>query len=61
MSLKDDEETRAMWDYSFELKYKIVMTRNDLTTSLTVINNCRKFHIKLNKRVKSKKVIKKYF
>ena len=38
MSLKDDEETRAMWNHSFELTYNITMKRNELSTHLSISN-----------------------
>ena len=38
LSLKDDEETRALWNYSFELNYHIQLTKSELTTGLDVIN-----------------------
>ncbi len=38
LSLKDDEETRAMWNFAFELNYRIHLTKMALTTELVVTN-----------------------
>lgn len=38
LGLVDDEETRAWWDYKFELIYHVTLTKNTLKTLLTVKN-----------------------
>lgn len=38
LSLLDDEETRKMWDFKFELVYEIVLSKDSLVNNLTVKN-----------------------
>lgn len=38
LSLSDDEDTRKLWNYSFELIFEIRLTLNSLKNTLTVIN-----------------------
>ncbi len=38
LSLVDDDETRQLWNFNFELVYFIKITRNSLETKLTVHN-----------------------
>jgi glucose-6-phosphate 1-epimerase len=38
LSLKDDDETKQLWNHSFELLYKVTLTRQNLQTDLSVIN-----------------------
>lgn len=39
LSLTDDEETRKMWDFKFELEYILTLSKGKLRTSLVVYNN----------------------
>lgn len=39
LGLVDDEETRKLWNYEFELNYKITLKQGYLKTELIVQNN----------------------
>ena len=38
VKVADDEETRRIWNYKFELLYDIKLSKNKLETRITVIN-----------------------
>ncbi|CAF0891003.1 unnamed protein product [Brachionus calyciflorus] len=38
LSLTDDEETRLLWDFKFELIYEVTLTKKSLKTNLTIKN-----------------------
>ncbi|KAL6520034.1 hypothetical protein OROHE_017177 [Orobanche hederae] len=38
LELKDGQYSRAMWDYSFQILYKVTLERNTLSTELKVTN-----------------------
>jgi len=40
--LIDNEETRALWDFKFELRYKVTLLDSGFTTSLQVTNSGQK-------------------
>ncbi|XP_021718028.1 putative glucose-6-phosphate 1-epimerase [Chenopodium quinoa] len=42
LELKDTPYSRAMWDYSFQALYKIILDSNSLSTELTVTNTDKK-------------------
>jgi len=42
LSLIDDEETRKLWDFKFELNYQIVLKKNSLKIELSVLNRGEK-------------------
>ncbi|XP_021714537.1 putative glucose-6-phosphate 1-epimerase [Chenopodium quinoa] len=42
LELKDNPYSRAMWDYSFQALYKIILDSNSLSTELTVTNTDKK-------------------
>lgn len=39
LSLTDDEETRKVWDFKFELEYVLTLSANSLKTELVIHNN----------------------
>ena len=34
----DDEETRNMWNYKFELLYDVIVLKNTIKTKITITN-----------------------
>lgn len=38
LSLSDNESTRSIWDYKFEVDYQITLTKNSLKTYLVIRN-----------------------
>jgi len=38
LSLQDDDETKKLWNFSFELIYQVTLTRRNLQTDLSVKN-----------------------
>ena len=36
--MTDDEETRNMWNYKFELLYDVIVLKNTIKTKITITN-----------------------
>ena len=48
LSLSDDDETRKLWNFKFELNYEICLKKNSLETAFKVINKGKRCDLNFN-------------